>query len=248
MTPPRQRGLLVLLPGLCALAALGWLVLARPGAEATRARQASTPFLGPPYYGSHARYSWFDHEYPTYGDPPNCPVPDPNDICGTISREDGLRTPGTLDDCVGQVSCYSGHDGIDYTMVYEPVLAAADGSVYLAGWQNPANHRQGYGLRVRLDHGNGYHTIYGHRSAVIVGQAGGPTVVDRGDQIGTSGTTGSSTGPHLHFEVRHNNIRTDPYGWNAPSGTPDPWETAVTSHDLWLAGTPYPPLSGTPST
>lgn len=82
------------------------------------------------------------------------------------------------------------------------IYAAADGEVIYAGWDSG-----GYGNCVRIDHGNGYVTVYGHMSSinVSVGQT-----LSQGDLIGGVGTTGDSTGNHLHFEVRYNGIPTDP--------------------------------------
>jgi murein DD-endopeptidase MepM/ murein hydrolase activator NlpD len=76
-----------------------------------------------------------------------------------------------------------------------PILAADSGRVVIAGW--PSN--EGYGNRVLIDHGNGYSTLYAHLSRVSVtaGQS-----VNRGDKIGDMGSTGRSTGTHLHFEIR----------------------------------------------
>lgn len=76
-----------------------------------------------------------------------------------------------------------------------PILAADSGTVTVAGW--PDN--TGYGNRVLIDHGNGYVTLYAHMSRidVVAGQT-----VKRGDQVGAMGSTGRSTGPHLHFEIR----------------------------------------------
>ncbi len=88
------------------------------------------------------------------------------------------------------------HRGIDIaTGIGTPVLAADAGRVAVAGW--PDN--SGYGNRVVIDHGNGYQTWYAHLSRidVVVGQT-----VKRGDRVGLEGSTGRSTGPHLHFEIR----------------------------------------------
>jgi len=76
-----------------------------------------------------------------------------------------------------------------------PILAADSGRVVIAGW--PDN--SGYGNRVVIEHGNGYATLYAHMSKISVtsGQS-----VNRGDVIGQMGTTGRSTGVHLHFEIR----------------------------------------------
>jgi murein DD-endopeptidase MepM/ murein hydrolase activator NlpD len=82
-----------------------------------------------------------------------------------------------------------------------PVKAAADGSVVIAGWQ------RGYGWVVYIDHGNGISTRYGHLSRidVMVGQ-----MLKQGEQLGLVGSTGRSTGPHLHYEVRINGQPTSP--------------------------------------
>jgi murein DD-endopeptidase MepM/ murein hydrolase activator NlpD len=76
-----------------------------------------------------------------------------------------------------------------------PILAADSGTVIVAGW--PDN--SGYGNRVMVDHGNGFVTLYGHMSKIRV-QVG--QTVRRGDVIGDMGSTGRSTGTHLHFEIR----------------------------------------------
>ena len=64
-----------------------------------------------------------------------------------------------------------------------------------------------YGIYVEIDHGDGYHTIYGHmeQTLVSVGQT-----VSAGQQTGLMGSTGRSTGPHLHFQVMHNGVPQNP--------------------------------------
>jgi murein DD-endopeptidase MepM/ murein hydrolase activator NlpD len=87
------------------------------------------------------------------------------------------------------------HPGIDLAAPYgTPVYATADGTVLRAGWNNG-----GYGNLVEIDHGRGIVTRYGHMSAILV-QAG--QHVTRGQQVGRVGSTGRSTGNHLHYEVR----------------------------------------------
>ncbi|KKQ98287.1 MAG: Peptidase M23 family protein [Candidatus Woesebacteria bacterium GW2011_GWB1_39_12] len=87
------------------------------------------------------------------------------------------------------------HKGIDIANRAAPDILAADaGTVITAGW--PDNY--GYGNRVVIDHGNGYRTLYGHLSRIYV--TPGQTVV-RGAAVGKMGSTGRSTGIHLHFEV-----------------------------------------------
>jgi len=85
------------------------------------------------------------------------------------------------------------HAGMDFTApIGTDIYATANGTVQSAGWQ------QGYGNCVQINHGFGYLTLYGHMSAIKVhaGQS-----VKRGDVIGLVGSTGKSTGPHLHYEV-----------------------------------------------
>lgn len=94
------------------------------------------------------------------------------------------------------------HEGQDIDALYgTPVQVAAGGKVTIAGWQ------RGYGKVVYVDHGNGLSTRYGHLSEidVTVGQS-----VTQGQRIGLVGSTGRSTGPHLHYEVRINNQPVDP--------------------------------------
>jgi murein DD-endopeptidase MepM/ murein hydrolase activator NlpD len=87
------------------------------------------------------------------------------------------------------------HPGIDLAGSYgTPIYATADGTVVRAGWNSG-----GYGNLVELDHGRGITTRYGHMSAILV-HAGDHVV--RGQQIGRMGSTGRSTGNHLHYEVR----------------------------------------------
>ena len=94
------------------------------------------------------------------------------------------------------------HEGQDIDATYgTPVQVSASGRVTIAGWQ------RGYGNVVYVDHGNGLSTRYGHLSEidVAVGQS-----VTQGQTIGLVGSTGRSTGPHLHYEVRVNNQPVDP--------------------------------------
>ena len=82
-----------------------------------------------------------------------------------------------------------------------PTYAAAAGTVVIAGWSNSA------GNRVVINHGNGLVTKYMHHSALCV--SAGQTV-SKGQQIGLTGTTGNSTGVHLHFQVEVNGVAVDP--------------------------------------
>ena len=97
------------------------------------------------------------------------------------------------------------HEGIDIAVGQgTPVHAAAAGTVIYAGWM------EGYGNLVVIDHGNGLSTAYGHNSSLAssVGQS-----VAAGQVIAYSGSTGHSTGPHVHFEVRVNGAPVDPLGY-----------------------------------
>lgn len=97
---------------------------------------------------------------------------------------------------------YEFHSGQDIDAEYgSPVIAGASGKVDFAGWQN------GYGQLVVIDHGGGLTTRYGHLSHIDVtlGQ-----VVERAQFLGRVGSTGRSTGPHLHYEVRINDEPVNP--------------------------------------
>lgn len=98
---------------------------------------------------------------------------------------------------------YSGHTGIDLGgAIGTAIYAYKSGTVTFAGWGS------GYGLHVKIDHGNGMTTYYAHCSElfVSVGQQ-----VTEGQMIAKIGMTGYTTGPHLHFEVRFNGVPTNPY-------------------------------------
>lgn len=84
-----------------------------------------------------------------------------------------------------------------------PILASDSGVVIGAGWLDG----YGYGNRVMVDHGNGYVTLYAHLSSVQVVQG---QRVNRGDVLGQMGSTGRSTGTHLHFEIRQNGVLLNP--------------------------------------
>lgn len=94
------------------------------------------------------------------------------------------------------------HTGLDIASNQGTTVYASDGgSVTLAGWNG------GYGNCIMIDHGNGYVTLYGHLSSISVSQG---QSVSQGDVIGAVGSTGNSTGPHLHFEVLKDGSRIDP--------------------------------------
>ena len=94
------------------------------------------------------------------------------------------------------------HSGID--------LAAALGTTVVASAAGKAHvvlSATGFGLHVVIDHGGGLQTLYGHLSAVAIGDG---DEVSAGQPIGAVGSTGNSTGPHLHFEVDRNGVAEDP--------------------------------------
>jgi len=98
------------------------------------------------------------------------------------------------------------HTGIDLVAPYgTPIVAAKSGQVEVAGWSS-----FGYGFHVVLDHGGGVETLYAHMSRIAVrpGQW-----VEAGQVIGYVGSTGWSTGPHLHFEVRVNGVPRNPLAY-----------------------------------
>jgi murein DD-endopeptidase MepM/ murein hydrolase activator NlpD len=103
---------------------------------------------------------------------------------------------------VAQEFGHNGHPGIDIDAPYgTPIHAAGNGIVVSAGWDG------GYGNFVLIDHGNGLVTGYGHQSRIAVTR--GQTVT-QGEVVGYEGSTGYSTGPHVHFEVRINNVPHNP--------------------------------------
>jgi len=97
------------------------------------------------------------------------------------------------------------HIGLDYACsLGDPLYAADNGVVTIAGWNG------GYGILVEINHGNGFVTRYGHFSEIVVGCG---EAVYQGDLLGYCGSTGWSSGPHLHFEVRYNGIPQDPQAY-----------------------------------
>ena len=100
------------------------------------------------------------------------------------------------------------HQGIDIAAnMNASVVAAQQGKVIFRGWENPNNHKQGYGQYIIIDHGNGLVSLYGHLNRILVSYG---QTVSAGAQIGLVGSTGSSGGPHLHFEIRKNGTAINP--------------------------------------
>lgn len=119
-------------------------------------------------------------------------------ISGPITSEFGWRTHPIF----GTARFHSGLDiGGDYGM---PIYAAASGTVIYAGWIS------GYGNAVIIDHGGGVTTLYGHNDSLNVSEGEN---VAQGQVIAMCGSTGNSTGPHCHFEVRENGEPVSPYGY-----------------------------------
>ncbi|RWP56840.1 M23 family metallopeptidase [Mesorhizobium sp.] len=113
----------------------------------------------------------------------------------SVTSPFGVRT----DPLLGTAALHSGMDFRAPTGM--PAKVTAPGVVVKAGWNG------GYGRMVEVDHGNGFATRYGHLSKISV------TVGERlnaGDVIGKTGSSGRSTGPHLHYEIRHNGEAIDP--------------------------------------
>lgn len=106
------------------------------------------------------------------------------------------------------------HKGVDYAAPRgTPIKAAGDGKVLLAG------RRGGYGNTVIIQHGNTYRTLYGHMQGFAKGVQTGGTV-KQGQVIGYIGTTGLSTGPHLHYEFQVNGVHVDPLGQKVAMADP----------------------------
>src|SRR2546425_4057422 len=205
------------------------------GAGNTSSKPASGAFLTLPFMGPHIVTSLFDHCFPDYG------------TNGRVCRYDGVeatsqvggpdpsfsegyaQTPGGHD-----YLYYDGHDGYDYGLTYEPVAAAAPGTVMVADWLDPNCRTCLSGLTIEINHGNGLRSFYGHLSRIDVAKG---QYVRRGQVIGISGSTGTATGPHLHFGIYYVNrtgTPVDPYGWSG--SYPDPWTWDL--GNLWISGSP----------
>ena len=197
-------------------------------------------FLTRPYTTWHNITSIFDHCTPDYS------------LDGKVCEFDGsvgyksygvdpgfskgyAQTPGGSD-----YLYYDGHNGWDYSMYYENVLAAGDGTVSLAGSDsiNPC-----FGQTIIINHAGGYSTRYAHLSSIYVSVGQNVT---RGQVIAVSGNTGCSTGPHLHFGVYVTSSWTaiDPWGWWGAAGA-DPWPSDP--GNLWLTGYAQFPIPWAPA-
>ena len=112
------------------------------------------------------------------------------------------------------------HAGVDFGAAYgSPIYAVGDATVSFAGWHG------GHGNYVKLDHGSGYGTGYGHMSRIAVYPG---ARVRAGQIIGYVGSTGLSTGPHLHYELYQNGHTVDPMSVRfTVSNAVDPKELAA---------------------
>lgn len=143
------------------------------------------------------------------GAPPAAPKPAPTQYLASVNIPVAdLGSSQFIWPISGGISQYFAwyHPGVDITnSPGTPVRASDSGTVVVAGWLD----NYGYGNRVIIDHGNGFRTLYAHLSAIYV--APGQTV-SKGDVIGAVGSTGRSTGPHLHIEIIKDGVHLNPLG------------------------------------
>ncbi len=229
------------LPADYALAQKGRARLGTPSRilQATSAATGSNQFLTRPYTTWHTITSVFDHCNPDYTtDGRVC------EFDGSI----GLKTNGVDPSFslgyaqtrgAGDYLYYDGHNGWDYALAYENVLAAGDGTVQVAGSDSI---NACFGQTIILNHPGGFSTRYAHLASIYVspGQS-----VSRGQVIALSGNSGCSSGAHLHFGVYATSSWTaiDPWGWSGPGA--DPWPSDA--GNLWLTGTAQFPLPWAPT-
>jgi len=184
--------------------------------------------------------SYFDHRYPLYGGEgpanTNTVVVYWGDPVTSTTSEDRCRPLQITGE--GKV-CYSGHDAYDFYLLRGTSVLAGAGGYATYAWDNCA------GNIVRIDHGNGYSTEYlhllddGHLLRT-------PTTVAAGTRIGSVGqppSTNCGKGYHLHFDVRHNGIVVDPYGWTGNYQDPWPLNGGAESTCLWNFSCPRRGLS-----
>jgi murein DD-endopeptidase MepM/ murein hydrolase activator NlpD len=132
---------------------------------------------------------------PTVKKPASEPLKVTQPVSGPVSSEYGWRR----DPIDGKTRF---HAGIDYEVRSRtPVKSVMEGEVVFSGWE------KGYGNLVEIEHPNGYRSRYGHNAALLVKKG---DHVESGDVISLSGSSGRSTGPHLHFELRKGEFSLDP--------------------------------------
>ncbi len=124
---------------------------------------------------------------------------------GTAYGSGGFVWP-TVNHGISGNDYWSGHLGIDIAAATGAPVYAADGGVVVYS----GSISGGYGLMIMIDHGNGFHTLYAHLSQLVArcGQN-----VGQGQTIAYSGSTGNSTGPHLHFEIRYGGAFVNPHDY-----------------------------------
>ncbi|SDX42191.1 phage tail tape measure protein [Eubacterium barkeri] len=121
----------------------------------------------------------------------------PSDTSAITDYFGGRESPGGIGS--------TWHEGVDIGAPYgSPIYAAGSGGVTTAGWYG------GYGNAVKIDHGNGLATLYGHMSEVLTSVG---STVRTGETVGLVGSTGNSTGPHIHFSVLVNGDQVDPMSY-----------------------------------
>jgi murein DD-endopeptidase MepM/ murein hydrolase activator NlpD len=153
----------------------------------------------------------------TWTPPPRYPSPGPAGYSYGVCSGAGVTGPGANGWFIyptgsPRVSGWYFHDarnpthiGLDYACrTGDPIVAADNGVVTIAGWNG------GYGILIEINHGNGFVTRYGHLSQLAVGCG---QAVYQGDLLGYCGSTGYSSGAHLHFEIRSGGIPQDPQAY-----------------------------------
>ena len=121
------------------------------------------------------------------------------------------------------------HDGIDFAcQTGTPIYATGNAKVEEANYND-----HGYGLVINLDHGNGYRSKYAHLSKILVQEG---QDVHRGQLIGYSGSTGLSTGPHLHYEISYNHVKIDPVDFFYEDLSPSRYKSLVSQAEESAAG------------
>lgn len=163
--------------------------------------------------------SFFDHRYPYLGN-----KSEPQEFSNTTLSYLGKELPEPY-------QYYSSHDGIDWGLpLNSNIYAVADGTATYF-YQD-----RGLGHAIRIDHTNGYITIYGHLSETNLITKNEGIAVKKGQKIGQVGMSGNTSGPHLHFTVYKGTkdlpYKTDPFGWQG--NFTDPWiSLGVKSDYLW---------------
>ena len=135
----------------------------------------------------------------------------PNGYDGPIGTGDWIwPSPSSYHWLSGNAFSPPAHSGIDIAAYLGmPVYAADNGVIVYAGWSQNRDGTPGYGNLVIIDHLDGWHTFYGHLSQINVTCG---AKMFRGMTLGLAGSTGNSTGPHIHFEMRYGSAPTDPLG------------------------------------